>query len=178
MERIYKNIPIEIRELETGYQLEILVNDYKESKLLTGSNGKFIEQIPMSTWEDAIKNPSIELWIDHNPYVNVADNISLECRNDGIYAIATLSDKAKGLYDSIKSIGANGISFGFKCLKDNWNNNKRIIEEMNLNEISILMDKIPAYKNTNVECRNITIPLYNDIDIRRKRLELLCDYDL
>ncbi|MGL5067238.1 MAG: HK97 family phage prohead protease [Sarcina sp.] len=171
------NNNIEIRELETGYQLEILVNDYTDSKMLNGKNGKFIENIPKPVWEEAInKSNSIQLLIDHCPYVDVADSITLEARDNGVYAVATLTNKAKGLYKSIKETGANGISFGFKSLSDSWNGIKRTINSMELKEVSILMTKNPAYKNTMVECRDIEnrdilIP-YSNIDIKRKRLHL------
>lgn len=173
MERQYLQNNIEIRELESGsYQLEILVNDYGDSKMLTGKNGKFIENVPQETWKRAIEeNNNIELFIDHMPYVNVADNMELQVREDGVYAIATLSNKAKNLYESIKAYGSKGISFGFRCLNDTWNGMKRTVNEMQLFEVSILMNKEPAYNGGYAECRNIEVP-YNKIDIMRKRLEL------
>ena len=173
MEKHYSNNKIELRELEQGYQLEILVNDYRDSKMLTGMNGNFIENIPMDVWKKTISSSNnVELLVDHSPYVNVADKIELEAREDGIYAIATLSDKAKNLYDGIKEHGANGISFGFRAINDTWNGIKRTINEMDLFEISILMTKQPAYNGGYAEVRNIEVP-YNSIDIKRKRLELL-----
>ncbi|MDU4750282.1 MAG: HK97 family phage prohead protease [Clostridium butyricum] len=173
MEHKYiENNKIEIRELETSYQLEILVNDYRDSKMLTGKNGKFIENVPQETWIRATeKNKNVELLIDHSPYVNVADELKFDVREDGVYAIATLSDKAKTLYDSIKEYGARGISFGFQCVNETWNGIKRTINDMQLFEISILMNKEPAYNGGYAECRNIEVP-YNRIDMMKKRLEL------
>ncbi|WP_099346808.1 HK97 family phage prohead protease [Clostridium tertium] len=173
MEQHYINNKIELRELENGYQLEILVNDYRDSKLLNGKNGKFIENIPKETWENAINESSnIELLIDHSPYVNVAEKIEFKIREDGVYALVTLTNKAKSLYKSIKEHGANGISFGFKCISDKWNGIKRTINKMDLFEISILMSKQPAYNGGYAEVRNIEIPC-NSFYIKRKRLELI-----
>jgi len=140
--------------------------------LLNGKNGKFIENIPKKVWENAINsNPNIELLVDHSPYVNVAETMKLETREDGVYAIATLTDKAKTLYNSIKENGASGISFGFKALKDTWNGIKRTIDEMNLFEISILMTKQPAYNGGYAEVRNIEVP-NNKIELLKRKLNL------
>ena len=149
------------------------MNDYRDSKMLTDMNGnKFIENVPQKVWHRAIENnPNIELYVDHSPYVNVAEKLELDAREDGVYAIATLTSKAKNLYNSIKEHGANGISFGFQCINDSWNGIKRTINKMDLFEISILMTKQPAYNGGYAECRNIEVP-YNDIEIKRKRLAL------
>lgn len=172
MEQQYSNSKIELRELEQGYQLEILVNDYRDSKLIYGKNGKFIENIPMEVWQKAItSNSNIELLVDHSPYVNVAENIKLDARKDGVYAIATLTNKAKNLYESIKANGANGISFGFITINDTWNGIRRTITEMDLFEISILMTKQPAYNGGYAEVRNIEVP-YNSLLVKKKKLEL------
>lgn len=172
MERQQLNNKIELRELKNGYELEILVNSYQDSRVLDGKNGKFIENIPMSTWQKAIKeNRNIELLVDHSPYVNVAENIKFDVREDGVYAIATLTNKAKNLYESIKSNGANGISFGFRAINDTWNGIKRTINQMDLFEISILMTKQPAYNGSYAETRNIEVP-YNIINIRKMKLSL------
>lgn len=172
MEKYYINNNIELRELENGYQLEILVNDYRDSKLLNGKNGKFIENIPKETWENAIsENHNIELLVDHSPYVNVAENIDFQIREDGVYAITTLTNKAENLYESIKKNGVNGISFGFRCISDKWNGIKRTINKMELFEISILMSKQPAYNGGYAEVRNIEIP-YDKTSFIKKRLAL------
>ena len=172
MERQYTANKIEIREIEQGYQLEILVNDYRDSKLLNGKNGQFIENVPRETWQKAIEgNNDIQLLVDHSPYVNVAESMKFEVRNDGVYAIATLTEKAKTLYNSIKENGTSGISFGFKAIKDTWNGIKRTINEMHLFEISILMTKQPAYSGGYAEVRNIEVP-YNNIEILRRKVSL------
>lgn len=172
MEKQYLNSKIEIREFEQGYQLEILVNDYRDSKILNGINGKFIENIPREVWQKAIdSNNNVELLVDHSPYVNVSEKIEFDIREDGVYAIATLTDKAKNLYNSIKEYGANGISFGFRCVSDTWNGIKRTINEMDLFEISILMTKQPAYSGGKAECRNIEVP-YTKIVFLKKKLDL------
>ncbi|WP_346892649.1 HK97 family phage prohead protease [Clostridium sp. UBA871] len=171
MERQYTTNKIEIRELGQGYQLEILVNDYRDSKLLNGKNGQFIENVPQETWIKAIEgNNDIQLLVDHSPYVNVAESIKFEVRKEGVYAITTLTDKAKNLYNSIKENGTSGISFGFTAIKDTWNGIKRTINEMHLFEISILMTKQPAYSGGYAEIRNIEVP-YNNLETLKRKLD-------
>lgn len=172
MEIQYSKNKIELRELDKGYQLEILVNDYRDSKMLNGMNGKFIENIPMLVWQKTINSSNnVELLVDHSPYVNVAEKIELEARENGIYAIATLTDKAKNLYNSIKENGTNGISFGFRAINDTWDGIKRTINEMDLFEISILMTKQPAYSGGYAEVRTVQVP-YNKTKILKMRLNL------
>lgn len=174
MENKYVNSNIEIREIENGYQLEILVNNYKDSNPLNGKNGKFIESIPKGVWERAIESNknNIELYVDHSPYVNVAESMKIEAREDGVYALATLTNKARNLYEAIKEQGCNGISFGFECLKDKWNGIRRTINEMNLFEVSILMTQKPAYNGGYAEVRNIEVPS-NNIDLYKLKLRYL-----
>lgn len=107
MEKQYSQNKIEVRELEDGkLQLEILVNDFRESRMLHGKNGKFIENIKPEAFAKAIEESSnIELYVDHESHVNLADNIILEVRQDGLYAIVDLIPQAKSLYNTIKEKG-------------------------------------------------------------------------
>lgn len=175
MEKQYSQNKIEVRELENGkLQLEILVNDFRESRMLKGKNGKFIENIKPEAFAKAIEESSnIELYVDHESHVNLADNMILEVREDGLYAIVDLIPQAKSLYNTIKEKGANGISFGFECLKDIWNGCKRTVEELRLFEISILLSKSPAYWGGYAEARSmVEVPNNSLYEIRKKRLEL------
>lgn len=175
MEKQINLTKIEVRELESGkLQLEILVNDYRESRMLQGKNGKFIENINPEAFKKAIEeNPNIELYVDHENHVNLAENITLEVRKDGLYAIVDLIPQAQNLYNTIKEKGANGVSFGFECLKDIWNGCKRTVEELRLFEISILLSKSPAYWGGYAEARSmVEVPEDYNYEIRKKQLEL------
>ncbi|WP_297712943.1 HK97 family phage prohead protease [Clostridium sp.] len=172
MEKIYNKL--EVRELENNsISLVCKVNDYGLSKELRGINGVFKEIVPRDTWERAI-NENIKFYYNHKPYFELADKVELRAEEDGVYLYATLKESEKGLYDAVKNGEITGMSFGFKALKDRWENignyKQRIIEEMELFEVSIL-DKTPAYNNTSVEARELNIPV--DLEIKRRRLELL-----
>lgn len=172
MKKIYNKL--EVRELENNsLSLVCKVNDYTLSKELRGKNGAFREVVPRDTWERAI-NPNIKFFYNHKPYFELADKVELRAEEDGVYLYATLNENEKGLYDAVINGEITGMSFGFRALKDRWDNvgnyKQRTIEEMELFEVSIL-DKTPAYNNTSVETRELYIPI--DLDIKRKRLELL-----
>lgn len=175
MEKQFNETKIEVRELEDGkLQLEILVNDYRESRMLQGKNGNFIENIKPEAFAKAIEgNYNIELYVDHESHVNLAENMVLEARKDGLYAVVDLIPQARNLYNTIKEKGANGISFGFECLKDIWNGCKRTVEELRLFEISILLSKSPAYWGGYAEARSmVEVPENPLYEIRKRQLEL------
>lgn len=171
MEKIYNKL--EIRELEnSSLSLVCKVNDYSLSKELRGINGAFRELVPKETWEKAI-NQNIKFYYNHKPYFELGASAELRAEEDGVYLYATLKDTERGLYDAVKNREITGMSFGFKCIKDKWDNvgnfKQRTILDMELYEVSIL-DKTPAYNNTSVEARSLYIPL--DLDIYKRQLEL------
>lgn len=173
MERLFNRL--EVRKLEnSSLSLVCKVNDYSLSKELIGINGAFRELVPKETWEKAINNNSdIKFYYNHKNYFELADKIELRAEEDGVFLYATLKESEKGLYDAVKNREITGMSFGFKCLKEKWDNvgnyKQRTIKEMELFEVSIL-DKTPAYNNTSVEARSLYIPV--DLDIYRRQLEL------
>lgn len=171
MEKVYNKL--EIRELEnSSLSLVCKVNDYSLSKELRGINGAFRELVPRETWEKAI-NENIKFYYNHKPYFELGASAELRAEEDGVYLYATLKENEKGLYDAVKNGEITGMSFGFRCLKDKWDNagnyKQRTILDMELYEVSIL-DKTPAYNNTHVEARSLYIPV--DLDIYRRQLEL------
>lgn len=171
MEKVYNKL--EIRELEnSSLSLVCKVNDYSLSKELRGINGAFRELVPRETWEKAI-NENIKFYYNHKPYFELGASAELRAEEDGVYLYATLKENEKGLYDAVKNGEITGMSFGFRCLKDKWDNagnyKQRTILDMELYEVSIL-DKTPAYNNTHVEARRLYIPV--DLDIYRRQLEL------
>ena len=174
MEKQFNNI--EIREFEDN-SLKIIarVNDYGLSKELRDRNGrKFREIVPRDTWQRAI-NSDIKFYYNHKNYFELADEVELRAEEDGVYLYATLKDSEKGLYQAIKDGLITGMSFGFKAIRDSFKNVgnylQRTIEEMELFEVSIL-DKEPAYNNTLVEARELTLPKLFDLELEKRKLEL------
>lgn len=169
----------EIRALN-NMQIKAKVNGYTLSKTLRGKNGNFKEIIPIKTWQNAIAKigDKFNVFYNHQPLIDIAKDRELKVEVDGVYLYATLMDGAENLYDAIKEKKVKGMSFGFKVLKDTWENignfKQRTVQEMDLMEVSIL-DVIPAYSDTSIAVRAIQIPLtYADIlKIRQRQLDLL-----
>ena len=138
MEKVYNKL--EIRELEnSSLSLVCKVNDYSLSKELRGINGAFRELVPKETWEKAI-NENIKFYYNHKPYFELGASAELRAEEDGVYLYATLKENEKGLYDAVKNGEITGMSFGFRCLKDKWDNvgsyKQRTILDMELYAVS------------------------------------------
>lgn len=177
MEKQFSNV--EFRQFD-DQKLKIVckVNNYQLSKELRGKNGTFKEQISREVWQNAIdKNKDIKFYYNHKPYFELARNIELRAEDDGVYLYATLKESEKGLYEAIKDGLIEGMSFGFRSLKDSFdkvgNFVKRTIEDMDVFEVSIL-DVEPAYFGTLAEVRQLDIPIINNLtyNIRKRRLNL------
>ncbi|WP_017825430.1 HK97 family phage prohead protease [Clostridium botulinum] len=177
----FKNTPIEFRSSDKPMEIIAKINDYGLSKPMRDKKGNlFREQVSLDTWKKAIAKNPVKLFYNHKPYFNLGENLSLETRADGVYLHTTLKDNEAGLYQAIKDKKVCGCSFGFKVINEEIINqngiNIRNINDMELKEISLL-DIEPAYHGTNIEVRNISLNIYNDVDIKRRRLRLLCDYN-
>ena len=82
-------------------------------------------------------------------------NLSLNEDVIGLRAKCTVNDAE--IIDKAKRNELRGWSFGFRVLKDEWNDGedgiqRRSIQELQLNEVSIL-DRTPAYYATSIEER-------------------------
>lgn len=170
---------IELRAIEDNGKLIIegVVNDYNWSKTMTNEDGvRFVEKTPIETWTKAI-NGKVKLLINHDDCVNVCKSMTLTTKDNGVVIRAELIEQAKGLYEKINKGAANSFSFGFRCIKDSWNIINglahRTLEEIELFEVSILTDdEIPAYNNTFLSTRALSIPKEIEEEIERE-IELM-----
>lgn len=170
---------IELRAIEDNGKLIIegVVNDYNWSKTMTNEDGvRFVEKAPIETWKKAISG-KVKLFINHDDCVNVCKSMDLTTTDNGVVIRAELIEQARGLYEKIKKGAANSFSFGFRCIKDSWNIINglahRTLEEIELFEVSILTDdEIPAYNNTSLSTRALSIPKEIEAEIERE-LELM-----
>lgn len=137
----------------------------RDSKELNSNNTNFVEQITAGAFKRALaKGKNVKILFNHDStreLGNIEDN-TLELFEDsiGLRVKATITDTEvinyarKGLL--------TGWSFGFKALKDRWEDTttkikRRFVEDLDLFEVSILT-KTPAYSGTLVEVRS------NEID--------------
>lgn len=155
-----------------------LVNNYKKSKVLTRNGKKFREIISREVFEKALhKKPEIKLFINHQPYVDVAEKIEVVAEEKGLVTKVKLLENAKGLFDRIKSNEFGEFSFGMKVLKDKWVSDGdvdlRIVEDIELVEISILNVEA-AYNGTEVlEYRKFANDELWKLDLMKYKLEIL-----
>ena len=133
----------------------------RESKPILTPQGKVIELVETGVFERAIAdNPNITMTVDHNPNRVLASTKSgnLELREDyiGLHAVAEFSDSEiaaaarKGLL--------KGWSFGMKnvaCSIEERTDNLplRRIKGMQLDHVTLVLHKSPAYCATSVELR-------------------------
>jgi HK97 family phage prohead protease len=132
----------------------------RESRILPSPRGRFVEEIMPRTFERALmKNDSVDLLFNHDRSRKLGStkegNLELREDNVGLRATATVYDEI--VMDKARKGELRGWSFGFSAVKDTWKTRedgmqKRILEEINLHEVSIL-DKAPAYIATSIEAR-------------------------
>ena len=128
----------------------------RESRVLHRVGGMpFREVVKQGTFAKALKNGNtVQLMLNHERVICDTDS-GLELREDniGLFAKAVISDKE--VISAAKNGKLTGWSFGFKCKKDSWNDTGEIrtLEEIELDEVSILT-KMPAYTATSIELRD------------------------
>ena len=128
----------------------------RESRVLHRVGGlPFREVVRQGTFAKALQNGNpVQLMLNHERTI-CDTNSGLELREDniGLFAKAVISDKE--VISAAKNGKLTGWSFGFKCKKDSWNDTGEIrtLEEIELDEVSILT-KTPAYTATSIELRD------------------------
>ena len=147
---------IEIRNADTAVISGYVNAVERESRVLHRVGGlPFREVVKQGTFAKALKNGNaVNLMLNHERVI-CDTNSGLELREDniGLFAKAVISDKE--VISAAKNGKLTGWSFGFKCKKDSWNDTGEIrtLEEIELDEVSILT-KTPAYTATSIELRD------------------------
>lgn len=128
----------------------------RESRVLHRVGGMpFREIVRQGTFKKALQTDKpVQLMLNHERTL-CDTNSGLELREDniGLFAKAVISDKE--VISAAQNGKLTGWSFGFKCKKDTWNDTGevRTLEEIELDEVSILT-KTPAYSATSIELRD------------------------
>lgn len=127
----------------------------RQSKPIREFNGKsFRETVKAGTFQRAIdRGKSIELRLNHDRVLcDTQSGLNLHEDNVGLYARAVVDDKET--VRAAKEGKLTGWSFGFTVNKDSWSDSgeERVLEDINLAEVSILTLE-PAYIATSVEVR-------------------------
>jgi uncharacterized protein len=153
----------------------------RDSKEMHNSvQGFFVEQIAPKTFQRALMDAKdVDLLLDHDKSQKLGSikqgNLQLWEDNIGLRANATITDL--NLIERAKKGELNGWSFTFKSKVERWIDlrflknqlKRRLISEIDLVEVSLLLNKQPTYMGTSVEVRALNHP----IDIYQRELEIL-----
>ena len=142
----------------------------RDSKELHENGKTFVEQIEPRAFDRALKRANEILCLLNHNYNNVLGstkdgNIQLREDNIGLRATCTITNPE--VIKSAKENRLRGWSFGFSPLRQKITKlasgiEHRIVEELNLFEVSIIDDKmIPAYDGTSIEERAEDIQIRN-----------------
>lgn len=147
---------IEIRSADTAVISGYVNAVERESRVLRRVGGQpFREVVRQGTFKKALSGgKTVQLMLDHERTIcDTKSGLELREDNIGLFAKAVISDKE--VISAAKSGKLTGWSFGFRCMKDSWNDTGelRTLEEIELDEVSILT-KTPAYTATSIELRD------------------------
>lgn len=148
---------IEIRSADTAVISGYVNAVERESRVIRRVGGQpFREIVRQGTFKKALSGgKTVRLMLDHERTIcDTKSGLELREDNIGLFAKAVISDKE--VISAAKSGKLTGWSFGFWCMKDSWNDTGelRTLEEIELDEVSILTNKTPAYTATSIELRD------------------------
>lgn len=137
----------------------------RDSRLLhrsmcAGAKGSFYERVRAGVFQRALDSGKVvELRHNHGRVIGGTDsNLQLKEDNIGLHARAVITDPeivAKAVAGELR-----GWSFGFNCVKDDWEDigegiQRRNLDEITVSEVSLLdSSRTPAYIGTSVEMRD------------------------
>lgn len=174
----------------------VLIDGYvnaieRDSKVLYGKKGKFIEKIKAGAFQRALERAKcsksdvkVLLNHDYNRELTSTKDEKTIIKEDSIGLRCTCEIRDAEVIEKAKKGKLSGWSFGFIPLKEEVNNSDneimhRDVRELELKEVSILDNtKIPAYDGTSIETRTetfedfIEIRMVNDeVEIEDKTIE-------
>jgi len=126
------------------------------------NNKPFTERIKDGAFADGMAN-NVQLLVGHDQRELLANTssglLTLESDNHGLAFTVNLPDtqRARDVRALVESRVLSAMSFGFYVKRDSWNGSERLLEAVDLREISIVAD--PAYTQTAVEARHTNAAL-------------------
>ena len=132
----------------------------KKSRPVVTPHGRVVEEIEPRAFEGALQRaPDVKLTVDHREkvYASTADG-SMELREDeiGLHADATVTDPE--LIGAARQGKIRGWSFGMYNVRDEIEPRAgdlplRRIKALDLDHVTLVVDKAPVYSATSVEVR-------------------------
>ena len=162
----------------------------RDSKELKENGTTFVEQIQPQTFSRALKRANEILCLldhDYNKILGTTKNGEIQLREDNIGLRATCTITNPEVIEKAKENQLRGWSFGFIPLRQNITKlasgiEHRVVEEMNLLEVSIIDNQmIPAYDGTSIEERSQKVQLrtseFEDITIENTESDTRANED-
>lgn len=158
-----------VTKVEVSKGKQVTIQGYvnavcRDSKVITLPNGgKFVERVEQGVFSKAIEQATnIELKINHDRIIGDTNSGVLELKEDsiGLYAVARIIDSE--VVQAAEAGKITGWSFGFVKTADEWEElpegiHRRILKEIELNEVSLLIGETPVYDAMSYEVRNDSI---------------------
>lgn len=133
----------------------------RESRPVLTPHGKVIEVIEQGAFKKAIdKATEIRMLLDHDANRVLADTTegTLTVKEDevGLRAESVITDE--GVIAGAKEGRLKGWSFNMRNVKDSIEKHEgslpvRKVTDFDMDEISLIMDKVPVYSSTSIEVR-------------------------
>ncbi len=150
---------VEIRS--DGIYLDGYVNAVdRDSRPIPSADGSFIERISPGAFNDALERAeNVDLMVDHKKKIGSTKDKDLKLFEDSIGLRAQCVIKDPETIQKAREKKLRGWSFGFIALSKRAEETstglkRRIIDKLNLLEVSIIDDKmIPCYVGTSIEER-------------------------
>lgn len=161
---------IELRNIDLTSEKDLVVEGLipfeSLSEVLKSGNKSFREKIARGAFSKSLSNKKdIDLLVEHDTkkIIGSSRNGSLQLKEteSGLFLSAELAKTTLGndYHELIKSGIIRNVSFGFRVLKDSWeqvgNQMIRTLEDIELSEISVVRN--PAYLSTELSARGIDV---------------------
>ncbi|MGY2906190.1 HK97 family phage prohead protease [Bradyrhizobium sp. URHC0002] len=146
---------------------EARINDFTE----TISHGAFRKTLASGT--------DVLALVDHDPHRVLArtrsNNLRLMEDSRGLSFDLDVPDTSYGrdILELVTRGDCGGMSFGFVVVEERWDGDHRILNSVDLREISVVSSH-PAYSNTTVQARSRPSPVLSSrVAARRRFLEIV-----
>lgn len=175
---------IELRNIDLTSEKDLVVQGLipteSLSEVLKSGNKHFREKIAKGAFTKALNNKKdIDLLVEHDNKKILASSrngsLKLEETDSGLFLSAELAKTTLGndYHELIKSKIIRNVSFGFRVLKDSWeqvgNQMIRTLEDIELSEISVVRN--PAYLSTELSARGIDVIENVDVPETKKTMK-------
>lgn len=163
MDKEIRNINLENINIESKEDECILKGYVNKYNTRSQDLGGFYEEIRQGAFEDSLSKNNILALYGHDynkPLGRINSNLQLRSDDTGLYFELRINPNvswAKDTYELVKDGVLQGMSFGFRCVEDDWTEENdgmflRSINKLDLFEISVVSS--PAYLDSSVSCRS------------------------